>query len=421
LVYSGRILNKNLNYETTVLKTNPFLTFSNNIRKLNTKRTRSKILKTSLLLLIPWLIFFAFYFSYNSYYFGEAQTNYRDVKNELVDVSNELVDGKESLLLSFFKFDSDRFDAIKYRSIGFMPDRMKYGLADLFSIEDASFTETIRFQNIIEFVDNNWVAIFMHIIILSAVGISFIYKVKRIEVSVLFFLILGTLLVFTAGADYDNVEISSGETQERYMIFNLVFSSMLFGFVMIKVYEIKFNKISISKRRFVSNGFKIIFLLILGLLLFVSIFYSTPMIDIYRSNFEIRDLSGYVLGFPIESGLPEKSIVVSLGRVAIVQGVIPFDTHYTVNDKFEPSDRNDDDILMLIDRMNEGYTVYTLKDSKPKVPKFFRYLEAEHGLILKSFNNQYCKMERLTIDVDSNTESDDICYTYDGIFYPKLG
>jgi len=55
-----------------------------------------------------------------------------------------------------------------------------------------------------------------------------------------------------------------------------------------------------------------------------------------------------------------------------------------------------------------------------QAPKFFRYLESEHGLILKSFSYFVCKMERLTIDVDSNTKSDDRCYTYDGILSPKL-
>jgi len=338
-----------------------------------------------------------------------------------MDVKDELADTKTSLSpSSFLTIDSNRLDWIKYYSIGFMPDRIKYGLADVFSINDASFTDTIRFEGL-RLIDNNWVSIFTFIIILSAIAISFIYKTKRIEVSVLCFLILGTLLIYTTTiGSYDDAKKKTADLQERYMLSNLVFLSMLFSFVMIKVYEINFEKISISKGRFISKGFKIMFLLILGLLLYVSFFYSLPMLHVLGSAFELKDPRPNIVGFPLEAGLPEKSILVTPGRVAILYDVIPFNTWYTTHKKFDQTVINDDDILMLIGIMDEGYTVYTPINMKSQAPKFFRYLEAEHGLILKSYSNFVCKMERLTIDVDSNTKSDDRCYTYDGIFSPKL-
>jgi len=419
LAYSRNILNKNLIYENSkkyiVNQKNSYLIIFNNITKLVTQN-KTKIFKISILLLIPWLIFFLFFLSYNSYYFGDPSTTYRDVKRQLPDADQDFVS-------SFLTIDSNRFDWMKYYSIGFMPDRIKYGLADVFSIGGgASFTDII-YSRTIPLITNNWVGIFSLVIILAAIGISFIYKTKRIEVTVLFFFILGTMLFFTSPflrGSFDDVKFVSGDTQERYMLSNLVFSSMLFSFVMINVYKINFEKISISKGRFISKSFKIIFLLILGLLLFVSFFYSTPMIDIRESTFELRDLRDFVIGFHIESGLPEKSILVNSGRFSLIFDVMPFDTQYLTKKRFDPTKINDNDILMLIDRMDEGYTVYTPKDMKPEAPKFFRYLEAEHGLILKSFSASFCKMQRLTIDVNSDTKSDDRCYTYDDIFYPKL-
>jgi len=416
LVYSRRLLNKNLNYENsqknTVLKTNPFLTFSKNIKKLNTRKTRNKILKTSILLFIPWLIFFSFYFSYNSYYFGEAQKDYKEAGSTMPGF-------KQPYVQSFFTFDSDRLDWIQSYSIGFMPDRVKYGLADLFSVEDLGFTDKIPFRTI-QLLDNNWFSIFTFIILFSAVGISFIYKVKRIEVIVLFFMILGIMFVFSSSTiilPFEKAELRAQDLQERYMLTNHVFASMLFGFVMIKVYEIKFEKIPISKRRFVSNGFKIIFLLILGLLLFVSIFYSTPMLDVYESDFEIRDLRGYVKGFPLESGLPDNSILIVPGRGAILYDMIPFFTKYTEKGKFDPSDINDDDILILIDRMDEGYNVYSVKNLPPIENKFHRYLEEEHGLISIQDPGLFCKVEKIT-DLDSDPTSYDRCYNFEDLENP---
>jgi len=410
LAYSKKILNKNLNYEKSEKNTesqkNSNLMIENHITKTVMLKKPTKIFKISFLLLIPWLIFFLFFFSYNSYYFGDPLTTYvtADFKGENMN---------EGFLSSFRIFDSDTIDWIKYYSIGTLPDRIKYGLADLFSLENASFTDTIGFRNI-QLIDNNWVGIFTFVIILTAIGISFIYKTKRIEVIVLCFFILGTLFFYTTpflSGSYDNAESITADLQERYMLSNFVLVTMLFSFVMIKIYEINFEKISISKARFISKGFKIIFLLILGLLLFVSFYYSMPMSSALGSTFTLNDPKSYVKEFPYESGLPEKSIIITPGRDAIKLDKIPFHTNYLGEYKeFDQTIINDNDIQMLIDSMDDGYTVYTFKQTRPGAPQFFRYLEAEHGLILKNFSISFCKMERLTVDVNFDTKSDDVCY-----------
>ncbi len=414
LAYSKKILNKNLGYinseKNTESQKNSNLMIENHITKAVIHKIPTKIFKISFLLLIPWLIFFFFFFSYNSYYFGDPLTTY------------EIAEGKrentnEGFLSSFLTIDSDRIDWIKYYSIGTLPDRIRYGLADVFSLEEASFTDTISFRNI-QLINNNWVGVFTFIIILSAIGISFIYKTKRVEVIVLCFLILGTLFFYTSPyllGPYDTVELLTADIQERYMLSNFVFVSMLFSFVMIKIYEINFEKISISKARFISKGFKIIFLLILGLLLFVSFYYSTTMLDARGSTFALNDLKSYVKGFPFESGLPEKSIIITPGRDAIKFDKISFNTDYLgKNKEFDQTVINDNDIQMLIDSMDDGYTVYTFKKGRLGEPQFFRYLEAEHGLILKSFSSSFCKMERLT-DVNFDTKPDGVCYGYGDI------
>jgi len=398
-----------LAYSRNILKKNSYLTISNNITNLIRLKIPTKFFKISFSLLIPWLIFFLFFFSYNWYYFGDPLTTYSEA-------AGGLQEPEKSFLLSFFIIDSERSDWIKYFSIGSLPDRIKYGLADVYSIDDVSITDTIIFQGI-HLTDNNWIGIFTFVIILSAVAISFIFKTKRTEVSVLSFLFMGSLLFLTSPflrGSYENAGFLTADLQERYMISNLIFSSMLFSFIMIKVYEIDFEKIAFAKGRFINKGFKIIFLFILGLLLFTSFYYSTPMLNALESTFELKDLRTSIRGFPFECGFPEKSILVNPGRNAIQCGVIPFNPEYTNIEKklFDPTIINDDDIRILTDVMDDGYLVFTFKAGRPEEPKFFRYLEAEHGLILKSVDEGFCKMERLGIDVNLDTKSDDICYRF---------
>jgi len=131
---------------------NSYFRIHNRITKLVTPKTRTKIFKVSFLLLVPWLIFFLFYFSFNSYYFGDPTTTYRDAGYEVPTLTQNFVP-------SFLTIDSDRFEWTKYYSIGFLPDRIKYGLADMFSISDASFTDIIHFRNI-QLIDDNWISIF---------------------------------------------------------------------------------------------------------------------------------------------------------------------------------------------------------------------------------------------------------------------
>jgi len=66
LISSNKLSNTNL---TLVIKH----TFS--------QINRKKVLKISIIVLVPWLVYFSFWFSYNNYYYGEPFTNYYDQSN----------------------------------------------------------------------------------------------------------------------------------------------------------------------------------------------------------------------------------------------------------------------------------------------------------------------------------------------------
>jgi hypothetical protein len=77
----------------------------------------------------------------------------------------------------------------------------------------------------------------------------------------------------------------------------------------------------------------------------------------------------------------------------------------------------------LIKLIEKGYDVYTFKDNWWEIdPQYFRYIEKNHGLILKDYSETFCKME-LAEDTKINDEtisqSDDICYVYQDSVIPK--
>jgi len=73
--------------------------------------------------------------------------------------------------------------------------------------------------------------------------------------------------------------------------------------------------------------------------------------------------------------------------------------------------------------MKDEYDAYTFKEHDRKFePLYFRYLEAEQGIILKDYSKTFCKMdliENVSETSENQIKSDDICYMYRGEIVPK--
>jgi len=80
-------------------------------------------------------------------------------------------------------------------------------------------------------------------------------------------------------------------------------------------------------------------------------------------------------------------------------------------------------IQILKKVINEGSDAITFKDHKWKFdPRYFRYIESEHGIILKDYSKTFCKMifiENFSKTSEKEIESDDVCYMYRGKVVPK--
>ena len=72
-------------------------------------------------------------------------------------------------------------------------------------------------------------------------------------------------------------------------------------------------------------------------------------------------------------------------------------------------------IKVMNELLDDGYDLYVFKNKNLGDPSYYRYLEDEHGLILKEHSKTFCKLLRIENASDVNSiqiKSDDICHTF---------
>jgi len=65
--------------------------------------------------------------------------------------------------------------------------------------------------------------------------------------------------------------------------------------------------------------------------------------------------------------------------------------------------------------LDDGHELYVFKNKYGGDPSYYRYLEAEHGLILKEHSKTFCKLIMIKNLSDKNMtqlQSDEICHTF---------
>jgi len=395
LLVVGYFIFQNISASRRELTSNNFLS-SISISKINGK----KILKISALMILPWLSVFLFYFSYNDYYFGDPFTNYYSSWGL----------SSEYLLNSFFIFDDDRIDSIKFYSIQYLPDIIGSNLMKNSQVVSDSL--------------ENLLTIFSFFILILAVVISQYQKNKRIEVFVFITLIMGFLLFYSS--DY---AVTIGK-DGRFMIPALTLTFILFGYIAHRILQINLGSYFKKETRNISKSVKVGLWIIIGLFLFGSFM----GLGLYEANKIMRDDFNlypevYASKYPLESeGLSSESIIVETkGRRAIEYNASPFipATGSWVNslNELDPKLVKQERIQLLKNVMMEGYNAFTFKETDRKFePLYFRYLESEHGIILKDYSKTFCKMviiENIPESSEEEIESDDVCYMYRGKIVPK--
>jgi len=214
------------------------------------------------------------------------------------------------------------------------------------------------------------------------------------------------------------------------MIPALSMTFMLFGYIVQRILKINLGRYSRHETRNISKSLKVGFLIIIGIFLFGSLIGvgNNTIQNIIKDDLNINP-EVFASRYPLDSeGLSSESIIVETkGRRAVEYDASPFipATGSWVNsiNELDPKLVKQERIQILKKAMKDGFEAYAFKEPDRKFePLYFRYLEAEHGIILKDYSKTFCKMviiENLPEKSGKEIKSDDICYMYRGEVVPK--
>jgi hypothetical protein len=353
-----------------------------------------KIVKISLFLIIPWIIYFGFMFSFNDYFFDDALLGNYSVTSE---IDSEIIKPKPQTDY-FLIINENRFDIIKGYMRALLPSPLSTNLYDLPNQFDHVFGKY-------------WLGLLPIGFLISVLIFSFLTKNKRIESFTFILFILGTLWAYTSlPLAFANLEFTGSR---RYMIptFSLFF--MLLGFISQKIFLSLDNKINSEKKIFTPLMLKTLFFIFL-VLFFILAFYSSPPIQtILNNEFVFHNPLKLTERYPLDlEGLSKNDVILDTkGLKTVEYGLIPFTVLVRLEydegpELFDSKTTIQESIKLLKETMDKGYDVYILKEPSRGLDRdFFKYLVSNHGFVIKEHSKSFCKIH-LQSDDDNFVNED---------------
>lgn len=340
---------------------------SNNQIILMKKKT---IIKISIFMLIPWIIFFATYMSFYDYYFGDPFTNYGEVQE---------FQSYETSIDSLFTFKNEDFENIKQYSKYLLP----YQIPATYNKIDNNF------DNILS---DNWIGVIALFILFFSLLISFRQKNYRIELITFMLLIILTVWFY---ASITTEERAASGVPGRYMIPVFILSSMIFGFLLSEFFKKDFkNYESVLKM------VKVSVFMVLCIFFVMSFYFSNPIQILLEDGFDFKNPENFASRYPLDmEGITSNSVIYAIHTDwAHDYGVIPFQPNPI-------KQKESSEVLLKI--LNDGYNVYTFKKSTYVGEKdTLRLLLANYNIGLKDYSTTFCKM---VINVNDSFQSDQSC------------
>lgn len=337
-------------------------------------------LKGCIILLVPWMVFFIFWFSFYGYYFDEPLTNYREISHKY----NEERHGRSNIA-SLISIDKQDFENIKQYSKYSLP----YQITAIYNNAEHNYDNVFS---------KNWLGVIFLIILSSILLTSLYFKVKRLEIIVFVILILGIIWFYSSVTTEERAQYG---VPGRYIIPGFILSSALFGISITSLIKIDWVKNKLLKN--FQTGLKILFVAIL-IVFFLLAFYYSPSIQSFVSNyFEIKNPWELTKIYPRDlEGLTTNSVILSYhGDRVLDYGVI----------LFIPASQNQipkESIELLDQILIDGYNVYVFKDPIVKNEKErINQMVENHGFVLKDFSSSFCKLEKSS--PDKSEFSDEVC------------
>lgn len=329
-------------------------------------------------MIIPWVVFFSFYFGYNEIFFDDPFTNYAVQQR-----GYENTDAKtESLLL----IEGKHYENIKQYSKYLLPYQFP-------AIESSTFSQL---DNILGAF---WIGLVALGILFFSLGISFKQKQHRKTLIIFVLMILGTLWFFASVTSEDRAQQG---VPGRYVMPAFTLFYMIIGFLLVSSFQksLKFK----NSKFLLGKTYRISLIVVLGIFFSGSIFFIPPTELIKTNSFEFKNPYEFVENHPpLLEGLDENSVILAIKTDRILEyNVIPF--------HMIPIERGgtEDSIILLKDVILDGYDVFIFKQPTTSLEKsMLSNLTEKHGFIFKDYSSSFCKVSLM--DEQNLENSDSVC------------
>jgi len=340
-----------------------------------------KLVKISLAIAVPWVLFLIFWFTYYDYYFDEPFTNYRQITATANKFAYNPETYGDSKISSLFTIDVKSFENVK----GFSKYLLPYQFPATYNQLDNNFDSVLG---------KNWLGLAGILILFSSLIISLYFKIKRVEILIFLILIVSLVWFYSAVTTQERAVYG---LPGRYMIPLFILSSMIFSFLIMKILKQKSIKIPVKV-------IKIVTVIILISFFSASIYHANPAQSLINGEWEFKNPQKFADRYPLDlEGLTSRSVILTQNRDwAVDYGVIPFYPMYK-------GELYPESIELLKQIILDRYDVFIFKQPTGSMEKnTIKDLINDHGFIVKDYSKSFCKiMLKEPNEVKEN--SDDIC------------
>lgn len=346
--------------------------FKNNLdKRFLYQINKKKLFKISIFVLIPWVLFIGFWFSYNDFYYGSPTSTYISV----ISGGEHSTSSRISNILTLEQRD---FDQAKDYGKYLLP----YQIPAIYNKVSDNLDDTFG---------KHWPGLLIIPLISFSLYLSFKQKLYRLELSIF------TLFIFGIVGFY------AGQTPEwraeyglpaRYMLPAISLSLIIWSFLIVR------TLIIIEKNQTIKN-LKFVLVILLGLF-FAFAFIFSPQIQFIISDDNFKNPVDVVSKYSIEREiLPEKSVILAKNTDPVIEyGITPFRLG-TIESW------NTEKIILLNEVLEKGYSIYTFKQSTSLDEKnVLTHIVENHDFTLLEVSEIFCKLS-----VDNDLTTDKICVT----------
>ena len=332
--------------------------------------SKRKFFKILILLLIPWMLFFAFYFTYHAYFFDDPLTNRVVLRH-----GEENTDVK---LSSLFVINEKNYEHMKEYSKYILP----------YQFPRVIDTSPNLFLNIDNLFGKNWIGLLGLFSLFFFLSFSMWKKNNRLSIIIFSSMILITIFFFSSITSESRS--LRGNLPARYMFPAFSLYYMILGIMLVNFLKYSNKEKLIPKK--ILSGIKIFLVLILITFFMSSFYFSPPIQALSNNDFNFQNPIEFDKRYPLDKeGLSDNDILVSINFEAIDYGLIPFKS--LVKDKTI----SDNSLDLLKNVLKNNYNVYILKNPFDYIDKnIYHKIAEDPNFKLIDFSNSFCKVELIS-------------------------